>query len=271
MALECRLCGDLKEEHELVINIEDKENSVNFYSLVEYFCRIELATDPTLSQLACKSCKVSLELFTRFCDQIDNHQKKVERRYRLKQKLENSESYNGAKEPTTDDEDILTKTSLNSSKNYGVTVPNQSSINDNNDPKPSFCEINEDDATTINDEHKCAETVASTSNPAKSNKLRRKIIPVLKDFSIRVERLGINYIKFDSEDELESSEDENCDLNVSPNTTLKHNSSQETNLRSPSVSPSKRMRLAQPEEKRVSSKASMAPVIPFKKVNEGIN
>lgn len=244
MAIACRLCGDLKPDSELLINIQEEQENVKFCSLIEYFCRIELSTDPSLSPLACKSCKSSLESFTQFCDNVQKHQLELEHQFRLKKELALLTTINGAKDSDYKESGIETF--------FSVRLIDEPATAANEDVESSISDMTSDAASTATGD---AESIASASHS--SSRLRKKNIQT-KNCTVLLERVNISFVETDTEDELNSSGDEG-DLNSSLTSVMSVESIQQ--------SPSKRMRLELPESKTVSPKSLIIPT-PIEKVSE---
>lgn len=75
----CRLCLTQKKSDELVISLQDiverLEMKITFQLFLEYHCRTTLDSDPDLPQGVCKDCKVQLEMFDEFGNNVVRNQK----------------------------------------------------------------------------------------------------------------------------------------------------------------------------------------------------
>lgn len=73
----CRLCAALKDEGDFSCDLstvqarkaeEPGENT--FSDCVNFYCRVNLNCDPTLSQKICRVCRLTIETFIAFRDNV---------------------------------------------------------------------------------------------------------------------------------------------------------------------------------------------------------
>lgn len=218
MSKECRLCGVIEPDNELVITLEsESENHVTFADLIEYFCRINLDKTNDLPHEVCKICKKSLENFMYFCDRVERHQQLLQDK-RRKESLKLEKAQN--------DQCVY----LQSNHDAVIT-----------EFCPKLFEIAEVHSGISNNN---LDSIMSTSGATASStdhsnfNLRKKSLSVapleMKNCSIVLERLEIDYETSDTE-----SEEETC----TPNFISKRP------LESPEKGPSnstKRMRVTSP-------------------------
>jgi hypothetical protein len=73
--LVCRLCGVRKNAEDVIGDLNEVQqddtvtNSI-FRDYVNYFCRINLSLDPKLPTKVCRVCRLMIEHFTAFVDQV---------------------------------------------------------------------------------------------------------------------------------------------------------------------------------------------------------
>lgn len=203
MTLDCRLCGLEKTERELVVTLQSETENVSFMELIQYFCRIELDQDPSLSQNVCKTCKVSLESFMLFCDHLERHQQL------LKQKL------NSKKENKVDD-----VVAAQVSEQTAETVPEEhqlppnidsslardliTGLSDENIDSPMSTNQTDDTLSIVNG---YSESTTSTSDSTSYFNRRRKLIPEILNCSVALEILDLEYVRSDTDSETESDEE----------------------------------------------------------------
>lgn len=179
MPLNCRLCGHEKPANELVISLESESDKVTFRDLVEYFMRITLERDASLTQKVCKTCKVSLESFMYFCDHVEKHQKE------------------------------LKKTLLKSKEMVMVSIPKPEIVIETELPDPcsdsgGIDDIGEDSNMSTELTNGYAESTTSRSSNHNLRKRSLSAVPVdLKDCSVVLDRLDIGYVTSDTESEEE--------------------------------------------------------------------
>ncbi|XP_070492602.1 uncharacterized protein [Chironomus tepperi] len=70
----CRLCGS---KQNLIYSINQRKDDVRFKEVVEYFCRVDINDNDSLPHLVCKACKVHIENFSKFSEQIRTFQNKL--------------------------------------------------------------------------------------------------------------------------------------------------------------------------------------------------
>lgn len=74
----CRLCGEDKQQSELVTSLDEENEIITFKELIEYYCRIELNSDKNLPQKVCKTCGDLAVMFTHFILKVDQTQTKLQ-------------------------------------------------------------------------------------------------------------------------------------------------------------------------------------------------
>lgn len=214
MSKECRLCGVIELDNELVITLEsESENKVTFADLIEYFCRINLDKSNDLTKNVCKKCKKSLENFMYFCDRVERHQQLLQDNSR-KEALKLEKTQNDQCVYLQSNHDAVITESC--PKLFEIAEVHSGISNNNLDSI-----ISSSGATALSTDH-------SNFN------LRKKSPLEMKNCSIVLERLEIDYETSDTE-----SEEETC----TPNFISK------LPLESPEKSPSnstKRMRVTSP-------------------------
>lgn len=219
MSKECRLCGVIEFDNELVITLECESENVTFADLIEYFCRINLdRKNSSLSQEVCRKCKCILENFMYFCDGVEKHQQLLK---------EKSRKESPKPEKTQNNQCIY----LQSNHVAGIT-----------ESYPKLLEIAEVHSAATS--HSNSDLPFSKSEPNASLtdhsnfNLRKKSItvapPEMKNCSIVLEKLEIEYETSDTE-----SEEETCTTDFVSKRPL------ESPKKSPSNS-TKRMRVTSP-------------------------
>lgn len=179
MNSKCRLCGTDKSASELVIKLQSESQKVTLIDLVEYFCRVDISRDSSLPQNVCKSCKIALETFMLFCDNIEKYQKTL-----LSFKSEQIKV-----------EQVDTKKLVMESKSEVVDPHYEEDYREDNDEDLDSPASNEDS----ND------GAGSTTSESTRLNLRNRALPEMRKCSIYLEKLDITYVRSDTES---SSEDE---------------------------------------------------------------
>lgn len=67
----CRLCAGAKSDSDIISSISDIEDeNLTLNNYIGYYCRIELNCDPNLPQKVCRVCRLLLEAFIAFTDNL---------------------------------------------------------------------------------------------------------------------------------------------------------------------------------------------------------
>jgi hypothetical protein len=75
----CRLCGTDKESGDLVCELNDiQDETLTMKDYVEYYCRTHLDNDKKFSQKVCRNCRLQIELFIAFSDNLCKVQRKIQ-------------------------------------------------------------------------------------------------------------------------------------------------------------------------------------------------
>lgn len=78
MSLMCRLCGINKDASDIACELNDiKDGTLTMKDFVEFYCRISLNNDKKYSQKICRNCRLQLELFITFRENIGKVQIKM--------------------------------------------------------------------------------------------------------------------------------------------------------------------------------------------------
>lgn len=68
----CRLCGGCKLEQDLISDIYSVEaNDLKLVDYISFYCRVKLSRDPSLPTKVCRVCRMHLETFIAFCDNLN--------------------------------------------------------------------------------------------------------------------------------------------------------------------------------------------------------
>lgn len=79
----CRLCGSVKDEADLdcALNQIEAESAaiggINFSDFVNFYCRITLNPSAQLPRRVCKLCRLQVETFIAFCDNLSKVEKSI--------------------------------------------------------------------------------------------------------------------------------------------------------------------------------------------------
>lgn len=79
----CRLCGSMKDEVDFdcvlsQIEVESKSiGGINFQDYVNFYCRITLSPSPLLPRKVCKLCRLQVETFIAFCDNLSKIERSI--------------------------------------------------------------------------------------------------------------------------------------------------------------------------------------------------
>ncbi|KAL7041575.1 hypothetical protein ACKWTF_000825 [Chironomus riparius] len=225
----CRLCGSKKN---LIYSINQRKENIRFKEVVEYFCRVNIRDNDNLPHLVCKGCKDYIENFSKFSEQVNNFQNKLDsdaENYVVPKEfiktetvyLDYEEDTNSGNRSTVDFIDgsshECTEYSVNEIEvgvNYICCNDNLVTIN-----SPSLCETRNEipiiepdiiqntpvnEAAQDNDDYEMSHVIScsevSTSTPKSTSTKQCKIV---------LERLPIKYVPSDSEESQEELEEVN--------------------------------------------------------------
>lgn len=83
----CRVCGSSKLEEDLISDINSVEGAnLKLSDYIAHYCRVLLSCDKNLPTKCCRLCRMHLETFIAFCDNLN----KVEMKFT---KVENYRGY----------------------------------------------------------------------------------------------------------------------------------------------------------------------------------
>lgn len=209
MTSTCRLCGGTKAADDLVIQLTaiSEVGNVSFQKLVEYFCQIKLISNSRLSKSVCRSCKESLVNFIHFCDKVDTYQRIV-----AKQAI--------AKPETLENQVIEEVPTMDAQENFEMETLN-------------FDEALDSPVSTEDTGYSEAASESGSYSNFQGQSASVPPLPEVKDCSVALERLPIEYVESDPED-FEDEDDEN-EMNRTLNASVQS-----------MPSPGKRMRISAP-------------------------